>query len=57
MSRGETTTLVTVRLPDEVLECIKENAAVENLSAGLWIRKAVIGLVEQLATPEGVCSG
>lgn len=48
--------VVGVRLPEEVIERIEERAAVEDLSAGLWIKRAVIELLEQLTARESACS-
>jgi predicted HicB family RNase H-like nuclease len=48
--------VVAVRFPDEVLERIEEKAAAEDLSAGLWIKKAVLEFLEHLTTCENTCS-
>jgi len=48
--------VVTVRLPDEVIERIEGKAAAEDLSVGLWVKKAVLELLESLTERESACS-
>jgi len=48
--------VVGVRFPDEVIERIEEKAAVEDLSVGLWVKKAVVELLESLTERESACS-
>ena len=48
--------VVGVRFPDEAIERIKEKAAAEDLSAGLWVKKAVLELLESLTERESACS-
>jgi len=54
--RGRSTTVVCLRLADEKIEVIKAIKASDE-TVGVWVKQAVLDLLEQLATPEGVCSG
>jgi hypothetical protein len=48
--------VVCVRLPDEVFAAVEEKAELEDLSAGLWIKRLVLEALEQLTTCERTCS-
>lgn len=39
---GKSSTVVAIRLPDEVVKRLEAEAAKEGLSLGLWVRKLVI---------------